>query len=564
MKKLLSILVILLWSVFPSGLHAEAQLLIDRLKQEGMLIPESGTIFSSASEASENTSPPSPVVIPEAAVTTAPPAQKVTLAPTPESMRSSEKELAQLKRQLSKAQRELQTLTHKYRALTGSQPQRLSELAESFRDENKQLQQQLMAAEKQITETTRRYEKQEKQYVTQIETLKAEVASRAQVTAQAAVDKSALQEQRAALAARDAEIAQLTATLSAAKKQDSERATRLKAADDAALALNQKIAELEKRALKSETQNASLIQNLKEAETVKALLEQQREKLADSDKAKAQLENLLAAASKARDAAIKERDKASIKLTEMDKTVAQVNGEKAQSAKQLATLEAQLKTASAALDKAKEPAFSLKKHPSEEARINYASGVYYATKVRYEMKVIENAGYAFSAKALQQGMKDKLNGTLQISEEEVGKILTSLDRKVGEMNSRESERNKQKSDQFVDNALKVKGAEKATNGVVYQVIRKGTGPLLASDDVIRFTLDEKISTGKMISKGEIRSGQIGRLPDLMQQGVRRLGVGGKIKITVPWQLAYGEQGIPGTVPPGVASELTIEVTGINK
>lgn len=564
MKKLLSILVILLWSVFPSGLHAEAQLLIDRLKQEGMLIPESGSIFNSAIETSENTLPPSPVVVPEAAVTTAPLAQKETLAPASESARPSEKELAQLKRQLSKAQRELQTLTHKYRALTGSQPQRLTELAESFRDENKQLQQQLMAAEKQITETTRRYEKQEKQYVTQIETLKAEVASRAQVTAQAAVDKSSLQEQRAALAARDAEIAQLTATLSAAKKQDSERATRLKAADDAALALNQKIAELEKRALKSETQNASLIQNLKEAETVKALLEQQREKLADSDKAKAQLENLLAAASKARDAAIKERDKASIKLTEMDKTVAQVNGEKAQSAKQLATLEAQLKTASAALDKAKEPAFSLKKHPSEEARINYASGVYYATKVRYEMKVIENAGYVFSAKALQQGMKDKLNGTLQISEEEVGKILTSLDRKVGEMNSRESERNKQKSDQFVANALKVKGAEKATNGVVYQVIRKGTGPLLASDDVIRFTLDEKISTGKMISKGEIRSGQIGRLPDLMQQGVRRLGVGGKIKITVPWQLAYGEQGIPGTVPPGVASELTIEVTGINK
>ncbi len=564
MKKLLSILVILLWLVFPSCLHAEAQLLIDRLKQEGMLIPEPGGIFNSTSNASEISPAPSPVVIPEAAVTAAAPAPKVTLAPASESARTSEKELAQLKRQLSKAQRELQTLTHKYRALTGSQPQRLSELAESFRDENKQLQQQLMAAEKQIAETTRRHEKQEKALSTQIETLKAEVASRAQVTAQAAVDKSALQEQRAALAVRDAEIAQLTVTLSAAEKQNSEWATRLKASDDAVLALNQQLAGLEKRVLESETQNAALIQNIKDAETEKAQLEQQQAKFADSDKAKAQLENLLAAANKSRDAAIKERDEIQLKLVERDKTLAQINTEHSQSVKRLETLEAELNKAAAALDKAKEPAFSLKKHPSEEARINYASGVYYATKVRYEMKVIENAGYAFSAKALQQGMKDKLNGTLQLSEEEVGKILTTLDRKVGEVNNRESEGNKQKSDQFVAQAAKAKGAEKSANGVVYQVMKKGTLPLLSPDDVIRFKLDERISTGKMISKGEIRAGQVGRLPDLMQQGVRRLGVGGKIKITVPWQLAYGEQGIPGTVPPGVASELTIEVTGINK
>lgn len=470
MKKPLSILVILLWSVFPVSIHAEALLLIDHLKQEGMLIPESGALFNSTSDASENTSPPSPLIFSGAPSASAPAGQNVTPAPHSDVEPSSNKEVVKLKRQLSKVRKELQTITYQYRALAAAQPRPATELAASFREENKQLQQQLMAAEKQITEITRRYEKQEKQYVTQIETLKANVASHAPVAAQAAGDKSAFQELRAALAARDAEIAQLTATLSAAKKQGSER----------------------------------------------------------------------------------------------DKTLAQINTEHSQSAKRLATLEADLKTTAEALEKAKEPAFSLKKNPSEEMRVNYASGVYYAARARYEMKAIEQAGVTFSAKALQQGIKDKLNGTLQLSEGEIGKILANIDRKVAEVHGRESESNRQKSEQFVAQAAKRKGAEQAINGVVYQVVKKGTLPLLSPDDVIRFRLNERISTGKMISKGEIRAGQVGRLPDLMQQGVRRLGVGGKIKITVPWQLAYGEQGIPGTVPPGVASELTIEVTGINK
>lgn len=564
MKKLLSIVLILSWAMLPNFSHAEAQLLIDRLKQEGMLIPEAEGIFNNEDKQSENNSPPSPVITPDASTASVTPQQKITLSPRSGTERPSENELKQLKRKLSQAQAELQMLTKKYRALTASQPQPLPELVESFRDENKQLQQQLMAAEKQITENTRRYEKQASELSAQVEALNAKVASSKLANTQIIVEQSTLDQQRKKLADRDMEIAQLTAKLTESERQSHDLTARLNSAEESASNQSKKITQLETQTQDAAKQNAALALSVKEAAAEKITLEKQRRELADNNKANTRLETQLAEAGKLQDKVIKERDEARLKLIELEKAVTQSQDEKAQSVKRFATLQTQYNTASSELDKAKHSALSLKEDSSAEARVNYASGVYYATRMRYEMKVIENAGYKFSAKALQQGMKDKLNGTLQISEEEVGKILTTLDRKVGEINNKDSERNKQKSDQFVAQAAKAKGAEKAANGVVYQVLKKGAVPLLSPNDVIRFKLNEKISTGKVISTGEIRTGQVGRLPDLMQQGVRRIGVGGKVKMIVPWQLAYGEEGIPGTIPPGVASELTIEVTGITQ
>jgi hypothetical protein len=61
--------------------------------------------------------------------------------------------------------------------------------------------------------------------------------------------------------------------------------------------------------------------------------------------------------------------------------------------------------------------------------------------------------------------------------------------------------------------------------VVYLVVKKGKTPLLTANDTVRFRLDEKISTGKKMSGGEVRIGMVSKLPELMQQGVLRVGSG---------------------------------------
>lgn len=482
MRKLLSITVIISGVVFSDMVEADSTLLIERLQQEGMLAPEPNILFKNAGEKPQSITPAVPLLTPSS------PATQVKNAAVVKKSAAQQSELSTLKRKLSTLQRELQALRKQNASLKNRQPGLLTEQGEAFRDENKQLHQQLLASEKQLTESARRYEKQ--------------------------------------------------------------------------------VGELTARAEELQTQMTHFQLAANEATSQKALLEQQLAKQSDSDKT---LATLLEQASKQNSEQLAQLNTAKDKiaeqfarLTKLEQQAKKADEEKKQALASLATLQKEHDATSLELVKAKQSAYSLKKHKSEEAKINYAYGAYYAVKVLYEFKVLENAGHKFLPLAFQQGFKDKLANTMQLSEEDVGQTLTRFDQQVGAANERERERNKKQSIQFVAQAAKVKGAERTHNGVVYQVIKKGKTPLLTANDTVRFRLDEKISTGKKISVGEVRIGMVNKLPELMQQGLLRIGSGGKVRITVPSELAYGEQGIPGSVPPGVASEITLEILGIVK
>ncbi|WP_044180425.1 FKBP-type peptidyl-prolyl cis-trans isomerase N-terminal domain-containing protein [Phytobacter massiliensis] len=576
MKKLLTVAVILLFTVKADLTYADSTLLIERLKDEGMLIPQANPLFIGGDEKPAAVNP-APRVAPAPA--TAPPGNR-PLKPSPQKQpkRPAAKpnaELTQLKRRLNSTTRELEALRGKYNALAARQPDDAAERTESLASENKQLHQQLMAAEKQLADVSRRYEKQTQALTAQAEKVQAKLVS-TQLTLNEKINQHTVLEQKlTALSKQDSEKAQLAEQLAGAQKQGGELRSQLTAAMQKGDALEKKVSELEAQAQERAKQS---LQNVQALTREKRALEQQLATLSTADSEKAQLAEQLAGAQK-QGAALAKRGEALTQelalatqqqteqaklIKSLEQRVKKAGEEKTQSDASAAALQEKNTALAAALETEKQPRYSLKKHTSEQAKANYAFGAYYAAKVMFELKLIESAGLEFAPEAFQQGLKDKLNKKAQLSEQEITSILMNLDRKASEANGRERDRNVRQGEKWVAQAAKEKGAKKAKNGVVYQVIKKGVASPVTEANIVRFRFDERISSGKRISKGEIRTAQVGKMPEMIRQGMLLLGNGGKVKVTIPPQLAYGELGVPGVVPPGVASEIVVEILSIEK
>lgn len=245
-------------------------------------------------------------------------------------------------------------------------------------------------------------------------------------------------------------------------------------------------------------------------------------------------------------------------------------------AARIATLEAQLKqrteenaqaeqkSAAALAPQKAQSRYLLTENRSPAARMNYAWGAWFAAKAQQESVALTRSGQKYLPEAFLQGFQDKFAGSLQMKSDDIEKVLQSLNKKMGNAQKNELAQNRKQAQNVLAEAAKLKGAERTANGIIYLVEKKGQGVALLSGDVIRFRVDEKLSSGKVLSRGAVHSGRISELPPLMRAGIEKVVVGGRIRIYTPAELAYGEQGIPGMVPPGVASIMTLEILGIVK
>ncbi|SCC30185.1 FKBP-type peptidyl-prolyl cis-trans isomerase [Kosakonia oryzendophytica] len=241
----------------------------------------------------------------------------------------------------------------------------------------------------------------------------------------------------------------------------------------------------------------------------------------------------------------------------------------------IATLEAKLQQSEAAKARAEQqimalqakqsataPVFSLEANKGELARVNYAWGVWFAAKAQLESRALKDVGKAFVAQAFLQGVKDRFENHLQMRDSDIDRTLATLNKQINDARQREMTRNKKQGEQLLASAARQKGAVRESNGAVYLVENKGQGAMVKDSDTIRFKVDEKISTGQILSRGEVSHGRVSELPVVMRTGVKKLAVGGRVTMHVPGELAYGEEGIPGVVPPGVVSVITLDVLAI--
>ncbi|SAL52137.1 FKBP-type peptidyl-prolyl cis-trans isomerase [Caballeronia humi] len=109
--------------------------------------------------------------------------------------------------------------------------------------------------------------------------------------------------------------------------------------------------------------------------------------------------------------------------------------------------------------------------------------------------------------------------------------------------------------------------EKLPSGVVVQHITQGTGPQPTADDVVRVNYRGTLANGTEFDSSDKHGGPatfpLGRVIPCWTQGVQKIKVGGKAKLTCPAATAYGEKGV-GAIPPNSDLTFEIELLGIGK
>jgi len=115
-------------------------------------------------------------------------------------------------------------------------------------------------------------------------------------------------------------------------------------------------------------------------------------------------------------------------------------------------------------------------------------------------------------------------------------------------------------------AAKEPGAVVTATGLVYRSLQEGQGASPSATDTVkvhyRGTLPDGREFDSSYKRNEPASFPLDRVIKCWTEGVQRMKVGGKAKLTCPSAIAYGERGAGGVIPPNATLHFEVELLGI--
>lgn len=124
------------------------------------------------------------------------------------------------------------------------------------------------------------------------------------------------------------------------------------------------------------------------------------------------------------------------------------------------------------------------------------------------------------------------------------------------------------SERLLEGAASIPGARVLPSGLVFQVIEEGSGAQPGANDVVEIRYTAMLPDGMVFDCIEQdEEPMVTRVCDLtpgVAEGLTLMRAGGSYVITMPSDLGYGPEGIPGVIPPDSALRFEIELLGVEK
>jgi FKBP-type peptidyl-prolyl cis-trans isomerase len=162
-------------------------------------------------------------------------------------------------------------------------------------------------------------------------------------------------------------------------------------------------------------------------------------------------------------------------------------------------------------------------------------------------------------KSVQQGLHDGVTGAKSAVDMTVyGPKIKPL---AAEREAAAAKKSEAAGEKLIARAAAEKGATKGEGGIVFRSLREGSGASPKESDTVtvnyRGTLPDGREFDSSYKRGKPADLPLGNVIACWRDGLQRMKVGGKAKLTCPPQTAYGNHSVGGVIPPN--STLTFEI-----
>lgn len=206
-----------------------------------------------------------------------------------------------------------------------------------------------------------------------------------------------------------------------------------------------------------------------------------------------------------------------------------------------------------------------------EQKISYIYGFSTVTQAKEQSK---QSGVEIDAEQVAAGMNDALGDSeSRYSSEEVAAISAEFQAKMqAKMQEQMQEQQaaaaaaKSTNKTFLEKNAEKEGVVQTDSGLQYVELVKGEGPIPSASDTVKVhykgTLLDGTQFDSSYERGQPATFPVGGVIPGWTEALTLMNVGDKWKLTIPSELAYGERGAGGQIPPNSVLEFEVELLGI--
>lgn len=199
---------------------------------------------------------------------------------------------------------------------------------------------------------------------------------------------------------------------------------------------------------------------------------------------------------------------------------------------------------------------------SEIDTVSYLIGVDMANSLK------NFPGEKLNEKAIMMAFNEKLNEkepSCMMTDEEMNEFITAYFRKVKEA---EAVNMKAKSDSFMMSMKAQEGVQSTESGLLYRVIKEGTGAKPAATDKVKVHYEGKLMDGTVFDsskqRGEAAEFPLNAVIPGWTEGLQLMSEGSIYELIIPYELGYGERGAGNMIPPCSPLVFEVELLSIEK